>query len=129
MSKKQFRPTEKEMEILQILWERGPASVKAVHEQMGGDSQNGYTTILKLMQIMFEKGLVTRQKSGKQHHYKAVISLEDTRQQMVGKMIDTVFKGSAAQLALSALGHGKSTREELDEIRKYLADLEKKQQP
>jgi predicted transcriptional regulator len=126
MNKKHPRPTEKEMEILQILWETGAMSVKAVHEVMGGDAQNGYTTILKLMQIMFEKGLVTRQKSGKQHLYKAVISLEDTRRQMVGKMIDTVFRGSAAQLALSALGHGKSTPEELDEIRKYLANLEKK---
>ena len=127
MSKKHPRPTEKEMEILQILWEKGATSVKSVYEVMGGDAQNGYTTILKLMQIMYEKGLVTRQKSGKQHIYKAVISLEDTRQQMVGKMIDTVFKGSAAQLVLSALGHGKSTPEELDEIRKYLANLEKEQ--
>ncbi len=128
MSKKQFRPTEKEMEILQILWELGATTVKAVHERLGGDLENGYTTILKLMQIMFEKGLVTRQKSGKQHLYKAVISLEHTRQQMVGKMIDTVFKGSAAKLVLSALGHGKSTPEELDEIKKYLADLEKNEE-
>ena len=115
------------MEILQILWEAGPETVKTVHERLGGDAQNGYTTILKLMQIMFEKGLVTRQKSGKQHLYEAVVSLEDTRHHIVGKMIDTVFRGSAAQLALSALGHGKTTREELDEIKKYLENLERKQ--
>ncbi len=116
------------MEILQILWEKGAASVKEVHESLGGDSRNGYTTILKFMQIMFEKGLVTRQKSGKLHLYKAVVSLESTRQQLVGKMIDTVFKGSAAQLVMSALGHKKSSREELDRIREYLDSLEKKEQ-
>ncbi len=124
MSKKQIRPTEKEMEILQILWETGAATVKDVHERLGGDDQNGYTTILKMMQILFEKNLVTRQKSGKQHLYEAAVSREDTRQQMVSKMIDTVFGGSAAQLALSALGQGKTTPEELEEIRKYLENLE-----
>lgn len=126
MSVTPIRPTEKEMEILQILWEHEPVSVKDVHERLGGDAANGYTTILKLMQIMFEKGIVTRQKAGKLHLYRSVKSLEETRQQVVGKMIDTVFKGSAAQLVLSALGHGKSSPKELDEIRKYLETLEKK---
>lgn len=116
------------MEILQVLWERGASSVKEVHEALGGDSRNGYTTILKFMQIMFEKGLVTRQKSGKLHLYKAVASLETTRQQLVEKMIDTVFKGSAAQLVMSALGHKKSSREELDRIREYLDSLDNKEQ-
>src|SRR5690606_19394225 len=128
MEKRTIKPTEKEMEILQVLWERGASSVKEVHEALGGDSRNGYTTILKFMQIMFEKGLVTRQKSGKLHLYKAVASLETTRQQLVEKMIDTVFKGSAAQLVMSALGHKKSSREELDRIREYLDSLEKKEQ-
>ncbi len=127
MEKKPIKPTEKEMEILQILWEKGAVSVKEVHEALGGDSCNGYTTILKFMQIMFEKGLVTRQKSGKLHLYKAVTSLETTRQQLVGKMIDTVFKGSAAQLVMSAIGHKKSSREEIDRIREYLDSLENKE--
>src|SRR5688572_22837096 len=99
MSNKQNpKPTEKELEILQILWEKGPAAVKTVHEALGGETKNGYTTILKLLQIMHEKGLVTRQKSGKLHLYKAVVTQETTRQQIIDKMINTVFQGSAMQL-------------------------------
>lgn len=118
------KPTEKELEILQILWNIGPAAVKDVHDALGGESQNGYTTILKLLQIMHEKGLVTRQKSGKLHLYQAVPTRENTRQQMLDKMISTVFQGSAMQLVMSALGNKKSTKEELQEIKKYLEKLE-----
>lgn len=124
MSDKPLKPTEKELEILQILWENVDVSVKDVHESLGGEAANGYTTILKLMQIMHEKGLVSRERSGKLHRYKAVLSQESTRQQMVDKMIDTVFQGSAAQLVLSALGNNRSSKEELLEIRKYLEKLE-----
>ncbi|MBT1687522.1 BlaI/MecI/CopY family transcriptional regulator [Dawidia soli] len=124
MSDKPLKPTEKELEILQILWENDVVSVKDVHESLGGEATNGYTTILKLMQIMHEKGLVSRERSGKLHMYKAVLSQESTRQQMVDKMIDTVFQGSAAQLVLSALGNNRSSKEELLEIRKYLEKLE-----
>lgn len=118
------RATEKELEILQIIWKKGAASVKDVHEALGGDVSNGYTTILKLMQIMHEKGLVTRQKSGKLHLYEAVPTMEKTRQQILDKMIQTVFQGSAAQLVMSALGNKKSSKEELQEIKKYLEKLE-----
>ena len=119
-----IKPTEKELEILQILWQNGPINVKEVQTFMGGDQQNGYTTILKLLQIMHEKGLVTRQKSGKLHLYKAVASQEHTRQFMIDKMIHTVFQGSAAQLVMSALGNKRSSKEELTEIRRYLDNLE-----
>lgn len=119
-----MKPTEKELEILQILWNMGPVAVKEVHEAMGGEAANGYTTILKMLQIMNEKGLVTRQKSGKLHLYKAVPSQEKTRQQMLDKMINTVFQGSASQLVMSALGNKKSTKAELLEIKKYLDKLE-----
>ena len=121
---KNIKPTEKELEILQILWGKEGVSVKDVHEEMGGEEANGYTTILKLLQIMHEKGLVTRQKSGKLHLYKAVPTQENTQQQMVDKMISTVFQGSAMQLVMSALGNKKSSKEELKEIRKYLEKLE-----
>lgn len=121
---KNIKPTEKELEILQILWGKEGVSVKEVHEEMGGEEANGYTTILKLMQIMHEKGLVTRQKSGKLHLYTAVPTLEKTQQQLVDKMISTVFQGSAMQLVMSALGNKKSSKEELKEIRKYLEKLE-----
>jgi len=124
MSPSTPKPTEKELEILQIVWEKGAVSVKDVHEALGGDVSNGYTTILKLMQIMHEKGLVTRQKNGKLHLYKAVPSLESTQQQILDKMINTVFQGSAAQLVMSALGNKKSSKEELREIKQYLEKLE-----
>jgi BlaI family penicillinase repressor len=125
MNKVSFiKPTEKELEILQIIWKKGPVSVKDVHECMGGEQQNGYTTILKLMQIMHEKGLVTRQKSGKFHLYQAVATQEHTRQFIIDKMIHTVFQGSAMQLVMSALGNKKSSREELSEIKRYLETLE-----
>jgi BlaI family transcriptional regulator, penicillinase repressor len=124
MTKKNVKPTEKELEILQIIWEKSAVSVKDVHEAMGGEKENGYTTILKLMQIMHEKGLVTRQKSGKLHLYKAVVTLENTQQQLVEKIINSVFQGSASQLVMSALGNRKSSRAELDEIKKYLENLE-----
>jgi BlaI family transcriptional regulator, penicillinase repressor len=124
MSKNNTRPTEKELEILQAVWEKDAVSVKDVHEALGGEKANGYTTILKLMQIMHEKGLLSREKNGKLHLYKAVQSQENTRQLMLDKMIDTVFQGSAAQLVMSALGNKKSSKEELDEIRKYLDNLD-----
>jgi BlaI family transcriptional regulator, penicillinase repressor len=124
MSDKAIKPTEKELEILQVMWNKQAVSVKDVHEALGGDEINGYTTILKFMQIMHEKGLVTRQKSGKLHLYRAVHSQENTRQQVLDKMITTVFQGSAAQLIMSALGNRKSSREELREIKKYLEELE-----
>jgi predicted transcriptional regulator len=125
MEKEFTKPTEKELQILQIMWEKGSVAVKDVHESMGGELANGYTTILKLMQIMHEKGLVTRQKSGKLHLYKAVPTEERTRQFMLDKMIHTMFQGSAAQLVMSALGNKQSSREELSEIKRYLEKLEK----
>jgi predicted transcriptional regulator len=124
MSNIPIKTTEKELEILQIVWAKESASVKDVHEALGGDDTNGYTTILKMMQIMHEKGLVTRQKYGKLHRYRAVPTLEKTRQQLLDKMIDTVFQGSATQLVMSALGNQNSSKKELREIREYLDKLE-----
>lgn len=118
------KATEKELEILQIVWKKGSTSVKDVHEALGGDELNGYTTILKLMQIMHEKGLLTRQKSGKLHLYEAVPTLEKTQQQLLDRMIDTIFQGSASRLVMSALGNKKSSKEELREIKNYLEKLE-----
>ena len=118
------KPTDKELEILQVLWEKGSSSVKDVHEALGGETENGYTTILKLMQIMYEKGLVSREKTGKFHLYEALITQENTQQQIIDRMIETVFRGSAMQLVMSALGNNKSSKKELQEIRKYLDKLE-----
>ena len=119
-----IKPTEKELEILHVLWDKGPCSVKEVHSTLGGNQQNGYTTVLKFLQIMFEKEIVSRQKNGKQHLYTAISTKENTKQQMIDKIINTVFEGSASQLILSALGSSKSSREELKEIKKYIDQLE-----
>lgn len=124
MKAQTVKPTDKEMEILQILWKKSEVSVKDVHEELGGESANGYTTILKMMQIMHEKGLLTRQKNGKLHLYKAVTSPENTKTQLLDKMIHTVFQGSASQLVMSVLGNGKPSKQELKEIRNYLDQLE-----
>ncbi len=124
MTIRPIKATEKELEILQIIWSKDAVSVKDVHEALGGDESNGYTTILKMMQIMHEKGLVTRQKRGKLHLYKAVHSLENTRQHLLDKMIQTVFQGSASQLVMSALGTSKSSKEEIRQIKEYLEKLE-----
>ena len=122
--KQSSKPTEKELEILRVVWEKGPVSVKSVHEHLGGDHANGYTTILKLMQIMHEKGHLTRQKSGKLHLYEAVVSQAITQRNALDKMIENLFEGSASQLVMSALGSKKQTKVELKAIREFLDKLE-----
>ncbi|MGX5820571.1 BlaI/MecI/CopY family transcriptional regulator [Chitinophaga lutea] len=124
---KLIKPTESELEILSILWERGASTVREVHEILEQSKEAGYTTTLKLMQIMHEKGLLHRDASARTHVYEAAVSQEDTQQQLLNKMIHTVFNGSATQLVMQALGHHRSSPEELDQIRRYLNDMEKKQ--
>ncbi|WP_211093128.1 MULTISPECIES: BlaI/MecI/CopY family transcriptional regulator [Chitinophaga] len=124
---KQIRPTESELEILGILWEKGPSTVREVHDILSQTKDAGYTTTLKLMQIMHEKELLQRDTSSKTHVYTAAISQQTTQQQLLNKMIDTVFGGSASQLVMQALGQHKSSEEELDKIRQYLSEMEKQQ--
>lgn len=124
---KHIKPTESELEILGILWERGASTVREVHEILEQSKEAGYTTTLKLMQIMHEKGILTRDASAKTHIYVANVSRERTQQQLLNKMIDTVYNGSATQLVMQALGHHRSSQEELDQIRQYLNEMEKKQ--
>lgn len=126
-SAKNTKPTESELEILGILWEKGACTVREVHEVLEKVKDAGYTTTLKLMQIMHEKGLLNRDTSSKTHVYTAAISQEGTQQQLLNKMIDSVFNGSASQLVMQALGHHKSSKEELDKIRQYLDDIESQQ--
>jgi predicted transcriptional regulator len=124
---KLIKPTESELEILGILWERGASTVREVHEILEQSKEAGYTTTLKLMQIMHEKGILIRDASAKTHIYEANVSRERTQQQLLNKMIDTVYNGSATQLVMQALGHHRSSQEELDQIRQYLNEMEKKQ--
>lgn len=125
MSKTTFKPTEGEMEILQVLWKKGNCTVREVHEDLN-KKDAGYTTTLKLMQIMLEKGLVKRDASSKTHIYTALINQEKTQQQLVNKMIDNVFNGSAARLVMQALGNNSASQEEIDLIKDYLNKLENK---
>lgn len=121
-----LKPTESELEILQILWEKGNCTVREVHEILEKNKDAGYTTTLKLMQIMSEKGLVVRDTSSKTHIYKAVVNQQKTEQHLVSKMIDNVFNGSAARLVMQALGNHSASPDEIDSIKKYLDNLSNK---
>ena len=112
------KPTDAELGILRVLWTRGPSTVRDVAEAMG--REGAYTTILKLMQIMTDKGLVKRDDSARSHVYKATSSEDQTQRQLVTDLLDKVFEGSAAKLVLRALADGKVSPEELAEIRKLL---------
>ncbi|NQD70600.1 BlaI/MecI/CopY family transcriptional regulator [Sphingobacterium shayense] len=119
-----MKPTDSEMEILQILWEKGQSSVRAVHETL--DKKDvGYTSTLKLMQIMLQKGMVKRDSSAKTHLYDALLSKEQTQSKFLDKMIDTVYNGSTARMVMQALGNHRASKEELDLIKAYLKDIEK----
>lgn len=122
---KTIKPTESELEILQILWKKGNASVREVHEELLQTKEAGYTTTLKLMQIMHEKGLVKRDDSIKTHIYQPAVSKEKTQKHLVNKMIDTLFGGSSGELVMQALGNHKASAEELEEIQKMLDNLKK----
>lgn len=123
---KHVKPTEGELEILQVLWEKGNATVREVHETILKSKEAGYTTTLKLMQIMFEKGLVTRDDSAKTHVYQPNVSKEKTQSQFVGKMITSLFGGSSTKLVMQALGSQSPSKEELDEIQQLLDNLKNK---
>ena len=118
-------PTEAELEILNVLWLRGPSTVNEVHEALQADRSTSLTTTLKLMQIMLQKGLVRRDDRGHAHVYKAAVTRKRTQQKMVGQLVDQVFEGSAQQLVMQALSVRKSSPEELDEIRQLLDKLER----
>ena len=120
------RPTDSELAILTILWDRGPSTVRQVHEALAGTRDTGYTTTLKLMQIMAEKGLVTRNESARTHVYAALASEEQTQRQLVKDLVDRAFGGSAAALVLQALNAEGATPAELREIRKLIDDYREK---
>ena len=113
------KPTDAELGILRVLWSRGPSTVRQVAEVLGREA--GYTTVLKLLQIMTEKRLVVRDEAERTHVYEAAYTQDQTQRQLVTDLLDRVFDGSAAQLVLQALATNKTSPEELDEIRKLLA--------
>lgn len=113
------RPTDAELDILRVLWERGPSTVRHVHEALAA-RETGYTTTLKLMQIMADKGLVTRDESSRTHVYAARVSQETTQKQLLSDLVDRVFGGSAAELVLRALSSHDASDDELREIRRLI---------
>jgi BlaI family transcriptional regulator, penicillinase repressor len=125
MPKSLPKPTTAELAILRVLWRRGPSTVREVLEDLDEKQETGYTTILKLLQIMTEKGLVRRDESRRTHVYQSASSEEHTQRQLLGDLLDKAFAGSAKNLVLQALATRKTSPEELREIRKLLDELEK----
>ena len=117
------KPTESELEILQILWEHGPNTVRFVNDELSKTKETGYTTTLKLMQIMHEKGMVHRDEAARSHIYRAAITESATQKQLLDRFLDTAFRGSALKLVMQALGNRKTSAQDLNEIRNLLDTL------
>ena len=116
------RPTDAELEILKVLWRRGPSTVREVFETFGESKTTGYTTVLKLMQIMADKGLVTRDETSRTHVYEAKFGRDETQRQLVTDLVERAFGGSAAALVMQALNSHPTTPEELVEIEQLIQD-------
>ena len=123
------KPTEAELSILQILWEQGPATVRVVNDlinrQSAEDRDVGYTTTLKLMQIMVDKGLARRNTDMRVHVYEAAVSEAEVQGNLLQRFVDTTFRGSAASLVMRALGQNRASAEELAEIKRLIEQMEK----
>lgn len=125
MSKQSIpKPTDSELEILQILWQNGPSSVRFVNDYLNEKREVGYTTTLKLMQIMAEKNIAVRNTDSRTHIYAANISEKDTQNALLKKFVDATFRGSAMNLVLQALGNHETSREELDSIKALIKKIE-----
>lgn len=121
------KPTDAELEILQLLWQLGPSTVRTVNDRLNQHREVGYTTTLKMMQIMHEKGIVTREEDGRTHLYTAAIAESDTQSVLLQQFVDNAFRGSASKLVLQALGNHEASAAELDEIKALIAQLEQNQ--
>jgi predicted transcriptional regulator len=119
------RPTDSELAILRVLWDRGPSTVRVVHEALADARETGYTTTLKLMQIMADKGLVTRDASERTHVYTARLTQDQTQRQLVADLVQRAFGGSAAALVQQALSAQPTSPDELKKIQKLIADYKK----
>ncbi|HET9371976.1 MAG TPA: BlaI/MecI/CopY family transcriptional regulator [Vicinamibacterales bacterium] len=122
MTRPRLRPTDAELAILHVLWTQGPATVRQVHEALADARETGYTTTLKLMQIMAEKGLVARDESSRTHVYSPRVSRDDTQRQLVSDLVDRAFGGSAKALVLQALAAHPTSEEELREIQRLIGE-------
>jgi predicted transcriptional regulator len=122
---KKPRPTDAELEILTVLWQRGPSTVREVHDSLNTGRETGYTTVLKLLQIMSEKDLVRRDETQRAHVYEARLAQETTQQQLVGDLLERAFDGSAMNLVMQALQTKRASAEELSQIRDLLDEFER----
>jgi BlaI family transcriptional regulator, penicillinase repressor len=120
------KPTASELEILRVLWERGPSTVREVHEALREKRDLGYTTVLKLLQIMTAKGTVRRNEEQRAHVYEACQPATETKRQLVGDVLQRVFEGSASELMIHALEGRRTSKKELDELRRLLDDYEER---
>ena len=125
--RKQSGPTEREMEILKILWQRGSSTVRQVNEVMNVRQETGYTTTLKFMQIMVDKGLISRDDSQFKHLFEAAVSEESTQKKLVGNLLERVFSGSTEKLVMRALSAKKISKRDLGKIRELIERMEEKQ--
>ncbi len=123
------KPTESELAILQVLWARGSATVRQVHEQLHAGSEKGYTTTLKLMQIMLEKNLLQRDDSSRTHIYMAAVEESAVQRNLLNRFVDKTFRGSTTNMVLQALGQHQASDRELDEIRQLLDRIEQERNP
>lgn len=123
-TQKNNKPTESELEILQILWVKGPSSVRFVNDYLNEKREVGYTTTLKIMQIMSEKNLVSRNTESRTHIYQAEVSEEETKQSLLQNFVDATFRGSAMKLVMQALGNHDASKEELAEIKALIEKIE-----
>ena len=119
-----IKPTDSELEILNIIWEKGPSSVRDIHSILSEKRDLYYTTTLKTMQLMAEKGLLSRDTTQRSHIYHVNINKSDVEKNLIDKLANTVFKGSASQLIMSALGHSKPSKIELEEIKSLIEKLD-----
>ena len=120
------RPTDAELSILRVLWERGPSTVRQVHDVLSVDRDFAYTTTLKLLQLMMEKGVAIREEAGRVHLYRAAVAQEETQRHLIRDLVDRAFGGSPSQLVIQALAAKPASAEELREIRRLLKEHEEK---
>jgi BlaI family transcriptional regulator, penicillinase repressor len=120
------KPTESELEILSLLWELKEASVRQIHERLAETKDTGYTTTLKIMQIMHAKGMVTRDEENRSHIYKPVTNQQETQNSLLKNLMSTAFGGSSKKLVMQALGQDNPSKDEIDEIRAFLDQLQNK---
>lgn len=118
------RPTEAELEILSILWKHGPSTVRTINEELNNKKNVGYTTTLKIMQIMTEKGMLQRSLDGRMHIYDSLLKEEDVQSRLMNRLLETAFRGSAKNLIMQALGNRTASREELNEIKEMIKRME-----